>query len=683
MEITPSPAKFELHTWTNAGAHNAYDVSNSIKEWKELEIEMSREDLSGVYTEISSPFRFVMGSYDIIESFFNNNGFSAKAQMYIYLRKNDWTYEDPVKFDLDFTTYHKQDDEITVNARKGSLYDFLKSKGKIKVDIPVSDIQETKNFRFDRIPLQNEVEFSVFNEYKDFEVAYSDFGRLSIGITETNTDVLIKDKFMVYTVAENQEVVFSNPEENQTYFIKNTTNESIVCGIKMNLNISLSSSMYNIPSEIKTKDCYIQIAFSKDTDGNSTNIYSEYLGEIRGETPISRSIDMYKKVHVQPGECLYLFLRYRDYLSSWVHPTLFNGQITGNLTISYNGIESPVYLPVISPKVLIQAIVNRITETTSQYQVILEDFNVSNDKLFILSAESVRLFTDAKIHTSYDDFKAWMRVLGYEPVVEENVLIFKKRNKIFNNNSTAMQLSESDCAGLVETVNEEYIFSSVKIGYNKKEYKSKNGRYEINSGSNEYSTDVSVVNNPIELVSPYRADGYGMEFLLLDTKNNDETKDNKDDNDVFFVNAIEDQDVFTAIFPSAVAVPDDNIPIEIYTRLINVKYNPRLLVEMNKNLLAVASRYINFKSMESNYVIIVDGKASNDDINLLGTDGNLFSTILYEFASKNIKSLPDPLTRNGLVKFTYKGNSLQGFIKKISKNPVWETETTWQLYGAD
>ena len=59
-----------------------------------------------------------------------------------------------------------------------------------------------------------------------------------------------------------------------------------------------------------------------------------------------------------------------------------------------------------------------------------------------------------------------------------------------------------------------------------------NGRDEFRF-TTEYTTGIDITDNVLELISPYRADVYGIEFLSQ--KRGQDTTDSESDNDVFFV----------------------------------------------------------------------------------------------------------------------------------------------------
>ena len=82
--------------------------------------------------------------------------------------------------------------------------------------------------------------------------------------------------------------------------------------------------------------------------------------------------------------------------------------------------------------------------------------------------------------------------------------------------------------------------------------------------------------------------------------------------------------------------------------------------------------------------ITIDGQAINANLNIPNGVG-LFDAIMYDIASKNIQDLPAGDDMNGIVRFEHRNkdtgdvDTYEGFIDEISKNPAWESETTWKL----
>ena len=66
----------------------------------------------------------------------------------------------------------------------------------------------------------------------------------------------------------------------------------------------------------------------------------------------------------------------------------------------------------------------------------------------------------------------------------------------------------------------------------KQDYDTANGKDEFRF-TNEYTTGVTITDNSLEMISPYRADAYGIEFLA--DKIGEDTTDNESDTDLFMV----------------------------------------------------------------------------------------------------------------------------------------------------
>jgi hypothetical protein len=339
-------------------------------------------------------------------------------------------------------------------------------------------------------------------------------------------------------------------------------------------------------------------------------------------------------------------------------------------------------MDVINPQILLQKLVDKITETEGYegnpaYPATIEDFNGNDQDLtLLLAAESIRGFSGAKVYTSHRDFKEWMMTLGYEMFVDGNELIYRKREKSFNKEIRAIELFEEDCADLNVHIEKDYLFSGLKIGYKKKEYENTNGRFEFN-GQHDYSSDYTGGSTKIlELIAPYRADCYGIEFLAQERGK--DTTDNKSDKDLFMVNVRKDGFIYQTVYQTVTGRTNE-IPTVILNTLFNTKFNPFALLKLNAGLLGASVNTLRFTASDSNKDIIVNGERIDGDYTI-PEEVKLFEAINYDFASRNIQDLPVGDSINGLVRIHYREEIYEGFIKEISKNPAWETETQWVLY---
>lgn len=671
--LTPPFVKFELHAYGEV-----YDFSNSIDNWKDLEFTIKRDKTSGLFHQISFPFEFVLDAYDVIKSIFDKYQYRAKGDMYIYLLKDNWPYveeqyHDPQIFNLDWTQYNKSDNKIEMDSRRSNLYDHVKAKNRIVYDIPVNGIKEDKQWNFGRIELENNIIFRIVAE----NTRWSSGGIIhrTPGISYEKAEVSVPDIVYEKTIPE-----WQNFDENKdTWFAEmNVRSEGSPVKAVISLNSIITSEgsdphNNNLPNGIpngalkNARIILIKSSYNKESDE------TEYIWIVWKDLDVNRELTEWNEeinFDLKPGEKLYLIIECQLDGGGWI---VYN--IDGTIQLYYNGKHKEEAIDVIDPKVMLQSLVNKMTESEGVYQSDIEDFNTDRNNLIMMSAaESIRGIpatdtSEPQVHTSYRNFVEWMNAYGYEQHITDNKLTFRKRGAGFRGDLTAIELEEHECADLREYVNEGYLYSGLKIGYNRKDIENTNGRFEFN-GVHDYSTDLSMGEHMLELISPYRADCYGIEFLTQE-RGKDST-DDKSDKDLFLVNVSESSAYYTT-------VKNKYSGNYLNDTIFNGNLNPYNLMKLNEDLLGVSVNKLSFAASDSNSNIIIDDQRIDADYDIPEGTG-LFDPIIYDIASKNIQHLPSGENMNGIIRFRYKGQTYEGFIEQVSKNPAWEMETVWILY---
>jgi hypothetical protein len=675
--ITPLAVKFELHAYGEV-----YDVSNDLQNWKEIEVILKRYKNSGVFDEVSFPFEFVLDGYDIIKDIFDTHQYRAVGDMYIYLRRDDWAYNsekyyEPQIYNLDFTSYKKSDTTIEINTSRSSLCDFLRARGKVDYDIPVAEIKENKPWRFNRIDLENKIMLRCTTEYAPLVWNYR--GLKTIGSSVETTEVAVQDIVYSNTIAPNISVPSGNSHAEYYFAYLSEKAEG--------RNLRFEMELRGIATYLPTERARVSICLYKELGTDST-LLREYVIGNGNKAVIDKGIfwNQYFNEFTEPGAGYYLVINFDS--SSTINIDKIS--IDGTMAIRYNAQNAPVDINVIHPKTLFQRLVDRVTETSGVYLSDIEDFNTSNQDLIMMAAaESIRGIEPtsesdgAKVHTSYNKFLEWMNVFGYEEHVSKTSVILKKRAMSFRSDLTAIELEIDECADLREYINEDILYSGVKIGYERKDIENANVRFEFN-GLQDYSTDLILQKNIVELISPYRADCYGIEFLAQERGK--DTTDTKNDKDLFLVNLQEGNSTYKTVESQFSGNALVNIDGTVNNTLFNGALNPYNLLLRNLDLIGVSVKNLKFTGSDSNAEIIIDGTPINSNVNIPDGTG-LYDPIIYDIASRNLRRPPEGESMNGLVKFKYlvkskmetKVVTFEGFIDEIGHYPTWEMDTTWTL----
>lgn len=237
-----------------------------------------------------------------------------------------------------------------------------------------------------------------------------------------------------------------------------------------------------------------------------------------------------------------------------------------------------------------------------------------------------------------------------------------------------MELADDEVEGLEIEASDAYAYTNVKIGYDKQDYESVNGRAEAN-GTFEYTTGfLRREEKTLELISPYRADSIGIELLCREADNKSKSTDDSSDNDIFFVALSDDKGTYVTYKTQQITDKDTGVS------MFNALFNPYYLVQANKSLLGITTTRLRFTGTDMNRNASIGSENIYRDVEIATSD-QLFRPVTYSFATGNFKDLPSPENWNGLVKFTFDGTRRAGFIRKILKNYSLESETDWQLWA--
>lgn len=686
------------------------DVTNDIGNWDELVIEQKREKTSGVISEVSFPLTFHRNAKDLIDKLFETKGFLAEAQFKIYNRA-DFTdeYELLKSIKLDFSTYSYSTISTEIEAINDDLAEFLSSRKSTEYDIAVNEIADPKHWNYERMKLLDEGTWTIPSwdgETKEELETYSIY--------------LDPNQIATFLLCDNEVEMtpggYENIFETQDLAVATYNGQNLITGLNTGFfqaaeknkltpyKLKIKAKFKARPIDLISYAAYIDTVklvllwgSSKygykiirewkpvlntdpawEWDLDYTTEGDEMIGKFQGHS--------FPTLFLNPGDRLALAIVNTDFKKDDEH-TINSRKIRAwadqdsnpTVTMSYLGqARQPfVKIPVIDPATLLQKFIDLMTEQNPEKRIYTSEIQWGNlypeqVKPMICAAESIRGFDNAILHGKYKDFYSWMQTLGYEYDILNNHLTFKPRDEFFKREITSLTLDNSEVAELEIEADDNYAYTNVKIGYDKQDYESINGRAEVN-GTFEYTTGyIRRDEKTLELISPYRADSIGLELLCRKALDKSNATDNESDNDIFFVAVTENEKEYVKY--TGFTITDKETKVTLY----NAPFCPYFLALANKSLLGITSNKLTFTSTDTNRM--AELTQANIYANLT-LDKQLFKPEKYTISTGNFKKLPTPDQWNGLVKFTIDDKERSGFICSITKNYANENKQDWEIWA--
>lgn len=642
----------------------SYEATDDLKNWDDFELAYKRSNYDGVIRSFSTKFEFVNRSYELLKEEFAKNYLSSKAGIAFYKRNNSWNWDKIFHCTLDFGTYSEDGMVVSINAVDDNLAAIIKAKRNILYEYPVADLY-TRSLNYDGLKFQYEAKYVLGGStYESDGVQYVNITKV-FGGTYAYTIPIYKLSNSELPSLDSP-IIFSDAQFTESSLEEGVPFAEALADVHIDFNFTTDYYVHIYEGIVKNIKLRI---FKKDSGGDIEDVWSHYSDGFYKYINEIIPIDLIK------GQKTYFMMELT------FGAPISEGSFTKNvvdvvfpnfsLGISFMSRINTVNIDVISPITVLGKLLDSMTDSTETYSGLIDDYDprMSMDRLstsYIMAAESARGLPNAKLYTSYKKFCDWMEAeFGYVPVINENTVTFMHRDKLFT--STVVKDLGTEINDYEFSVNDSLIYSSVKVGYDKEDYDSVNGRDEFRF-TNEFSTGLNLRDNTLSLISPYRADAYGIEFLVQ--KRGEDTTDNDSDNDVFFVSC--DQDgvnlkLYRAYTPSQLS------GLLSPETMFNFQYSPRFMLEANKKYIGSCTGMLKFTSSDGNSDVAINGVKETDDF---PTSGRLFTVSEVEVKTSDM-STPSDLT--GLVSFSNKGKIITGYIKQMSLNVAKEKAATYTL----
>ncbi len=646
-----------------------WDVTDFVHDETELLIKETRVDTSGVTKEGTNHLKLVGIAKTFVEEVFKMNGFRSRMQYNVYKRRASGRIYDLVKTErMDFQTAVITQTTAEIQGRDMELTELIKSNGKTKYDIPVSKLTTSKKWIYDRVTMENRGNYEI-PEGIDYNFAVYDKTSVQPYIYLTSSEITPG------TAEHDMKSQESGDLNSDKFFFE----AADVIDLTLTMDFTIRRNLY---TDGTFPDYGGKVLLIKNNDIDNPIKEYEFIYKGRQSDVNDEGVSVPIEVHeALVKETPPISLTKGDKLSICVwsgnntignNVSIFTKEFN-EFTIIYTSKGSTITLDVIAPDKLANTLLSNVTNAGAKYQCVI-DWGDLEYKPMICAAETIRGFTDANFHGSLTDFMEWMKIMGYEYVVEDYQVRFAPRDSFYQPETTALNLGTYLTDWQIEAV-DDFAYTSVQVGYDKQDYESANGRFELN-GTFEYSTGYSsAVENPLQLISPYRADAIGIELMCWERKSSN--TDTSSDNDVFVIAMTENESSYT-VYEELFYKPTDAFEGSDI-RLFNAVLNPAYLIKRNESLVGITAPKLRYASTTSNRNVELSN-AENVFSDIIITK-KLFEGYLYKFSTAYLLNLPNSYDWNGLVRFTVNGVNMQGYIRSIMKDYFRQSATDWELYA--
>lgn len=645
-----------------------YRVTDDLENWDEVKASFKRNDYDGVIRTFSNKFSFAGDARKLLLKQYDEDYLNASASIIISTRNNSWLYNERFSCALNFSTLQDNGRILQINAVDDSVASMIKAKRGTQYEYPVEDVKSPIPLVYDGLELSESAKWLSTGDIYNGEIGdlldndkyvYANFSsnwqpmQLYTEATDINIGNATEILDQSYMAFQDQyldgdgNVADGYKDENTIV----TALKSVKLSVDINFNffIRYQSLAWGSAHGVALRLAKI------GTDNKTTTVIIEHFWTTPEETLQEKEYSEHFDVPLDKGEKLVLMCKLECTLIGGGSARVYYPMSSDSrVTVSWRNRINPVEMDVIKPDTLLNRLLKSINGEKDGLTGVIEGTGDRRlDNCMLLAAESARKIPGAKIYTSFTKFANWMSyVFGYAYDISGNTVTFRHRSKYFSDDVVKRI---DDLSDYEMKVNSALVYSRIRIGFDKQDYDTANGKDEFRF-TNEYTTGVTMTDNSLEMISPYRADAYGIEFLA--DKIGEDTTDNESDTDLFMVGVKSDSSGLKYILNrdylmGGVLSPDT---------MFNAMFSPSSMVLANEAYIGSSVEMLTFASSDGNSDVGIDGMGESRDIIL---SKRMFTVAEVEFETSDVE-LPEDLT--GIVELEYQGKVVQGYYQQADYN---------------
>lgn len=627
------------------------------EKWQEIEMKYTRDtSYWGLLRSLTTTATFVRDGALILRWIFWKFGIEGFAN--IFINKQDKTIYPEIHktyyiSEFDFSTF-KQDKigDVSINLIDGGVPKYFKANENTVYDIPVSDDPKAVNVLMDGVDLDCTFNFQT----------YTDFGPRGSHLVPID---FINGEGTQLSLAHGDPVIAQSVSSG---YQSTSPNWSLIAFAGTTMTIK--GTLRIVP----LTDSGSYTLLIRTSANRTQTLYSN-----PSVTSPTLNFDINQTFTINEGEKVFLEANWGGSLD------LPYG--IADVAVTFTNKFKSTIIKALPAFRLFELLMNKMSDGL---YTVKSDFLTSLNDIVITSGDAIRGLPDASIKTSISDFFKSMKRFSVGLASEKDKLIIENINYFFKK-------TVSFDVGLIDELNidpaTDISFNTIKAGYQDQNYEDVNGRYEFNS-SQQYSTTAKRVQKALDLISPYRADPYGIEFTRINLENKT-TTDSSSDNDTFMLNieTVLSTDGTNTYYKLNRPAYDSLTGVPHPESIFNVELSPKRSILNNGPLLRsildkMDAGYIKFESADKNSNLsTTQGSVTitEKDNVLIGSLGDrLFLPYYFTFTTSVPMNFVQLVKEHPyeLIQFTWKGNTFYGYLWDGGIKPATNDKQQWKLLAA-
>lgn len=651
--------------------------------WRELQIAFGTSvKYFSCNRSVSVPLKFVNEGADIIRHIlYKGNGY--EEEVFIAIRK--WNretgiYELEYRGRLDFTQYDDQPTVgFTVNAIEGGVWTYLAANDNTTYEIACDETNpDIIKVKFDGIELKDKYNFSFVPIDLDSRV----ISLPTVFLNNEGDSIGIKRGDQTYEFVPDANAYVADSENSNYIFSSlHPTSIRITGSIVFDFKDSITDhGTGHISASLILKTKNQQIFLIGDNIG---------IGEGHSYIIAGKVYTYDITINLVANEPLFILYATADVLS-------VAKILESNFSFEFNTKNDESTTFALRPLDLWKRLVLAMTEGKYTGD---SAFLATHNNIVTAGGEAIRninrtLVPNYKIKTSVTDFyQSYNAIYNLGLKVVDNVLYIEPKEDLYKDDAEIFDLGEVSELKIVPP--NDYLVNSLKTGYPIQNYQERNGKYEFNS-THEYKLPVNTIQKELNLVSKYRGDAYGIEFIR-GVLNNKDTTDNQGDNEVFLINISNSKDgdgnyllkrgpysigasTLSGVITDTIYNAEEMTPTN--QLIAHGNYLRGLLYQLGNRLITLQTADKNKELSRTTAGVTISEKA-NLLVNNLAKP--LFYPYMFQFkgVTPYLFNKTLSLLGRGHIRFTFNGHELFGLpIGNMVAKPATDEPQEWKILAS-